>query len=81
MGSLDDEQRSDRKITYTRPVKILSGFRYGTLVSAHSSPAQNPDPASGTQLGEDTARADETPARTIEGSPDAPRPYSGFPLR
>jgi hypothetical protein len=40
-----------------------------------------PDPASGTQLGEDTVRADETPARTIEGSPDAPGPYSGFPLR
>jgi hypothetical protein len=29
-------------VPYTRPVKILSGFRYGTLVSAHSSPAQNP---------------------------------------
>jgi hypothetical protein len=31
-----------RGVPYIRPVKILSGFRHGTLVSAHSSPAQNP---------------------------------------
>jgi hypothetical protein len=129
MGGLDDEQRSDRKITELTwtpggplhecaggvmhagrfrsaspfaepPTRTLQAagrtaqgcpiyppgedslrFRYGTLVSAHGSPAQNPDPASGTQLGEDTVLADETPARTIESSPDAPGPYSGFPLR
>jgi hypothetical protein len=42
---------------------------------------RTPDPASGTRLGEDTVLADETPVRTIESSPDAPGPYSGFPPR